>query len=330
MLGQRGVAVPVRHGFDAEPLSLELVIAVRELRIGGLHRFGESIYHLVLDHVGKVHRRLWSRILAPAVVDLLVLGERVGDQRENRDILALHLAEGFGCFLADLRILARELVEDLRLAQHLVAKGIAQARDGLVEQARPGGAADDVFLVQRLLQLVRQLMRAINPKIAQPGRIFGEFRRLELGLDVGILDLVDLQPEKDELRTDIGQFLGDVLGKAAALGIGHVLGIVERGIGADPAHAVAERLETRDRPAQRLAVERCNLAFIVPGKRLGFGGRPRQVGVEIGAGRAGIEVGEVPGRQIAQHSVHTKTPYCLPISGSAAMASRKGPIKRAA
>jgi hypothetical protein len=154
VLGQRRVAIPVGHLVNAEPLGLELVVAVRQPRIGRLHGRGERVDHFVLDHVGEVHGRLRALVLAPAVVDLLVLGERVGDQREDRDIVALHLAEGLGGLLANACILARELVEDLRFAERLVAEGIAQACDGLVEQARPGGATHDVFLVQRLLELV--------------------------------------------------------------------------------------------------------------------------------------------------------------------------------
>ena len=60
--------------------------------------------HLVLDDVAEVHRRLRARVLAPAVLDLLVLGQRIGDQREDRDVVALHLAERLGGVLAHLGV----------------------------------------------------------------------------------------------------------------------------------------------------------------------------------------------------------------------------------
>ena len=304
VLGQRRVAVPVRHLVDAEPLGLELVVAVRQSRIGGLHRRGERVDDLVLDHVAEVHRRLRPRILAPAVLDLLVLGQRIGDQREDRDVVALHLAERLGGILADLGVLVRQLVEDLRLGQHLVAEGIAQPRDGLVEQARPGGAADDVLLVQRLLHLVGELVRTVDPQVAQPRPVFGERGILLLGRKVGILELVELEPEEHQLGADVGQRLRHVLRKAAALGIGHVLRVVELGVGADAAHQVRQLLEARDRAAQRLAVERRHLALIVLGEGLGVGRGALEVGIEIGASRAGIEVFKFPGRQLAQHRGH--------------------------
>ena len=322
VLGQRRVAVPVGHRLDAEPLGLELVVAVGEPRIGRLHRGGERVDHLVLDAVGEVHRGLRPRILAPAVLDLLVLGERVGDQREDRDIVGLDLAERLGRILADRGILARQPVEDLRLGQHLVAEGIAQPRDGLVEQARPGGAADDVFLVQRLLELVRQRVRAEGAQVAQPRAVLGEFRRLHLLGEVGILDPLQLQSEEQQLRADVGQALGDVLREAAALGIGHVAGVVEGGIGADAAHQVAHCLIAGDGGAQRLAVEAAHLALVVAGEGRRLLGRAPEVGREVRPGRAGIEVGQIPRRQIAQHCTHSPTPCCLGISGAAAMASR--------
>ena len=199
MLGQRRVAVPVGHGLDAEPLRFQLVVAVRELGVSLLDRRRERVDHLVLHDVGEVTERLRPRVLAPAVVDLLVLDQRVGDQREDRDILALHLAERLGGFLAYRGVLVRQLVEDLRLAQHLVAERIAQPRDRLVEQARPGAAADHRLVVLELLKLVGKLVRPEQARVAQPRRVLRKLRRLQLFGEIGILDLVDLQPEEQEL-----------------------------------------------------------------------------------------------------------------------------------
>ena len=329
MFRQRRVAIPVRHGLDAEPLCLELVVAVGKPRIGRLHGGHEGIDHLILDDIGEVAEGLRPLVLAPAVVDLLVLDQRVGDQREDRDVLALHLAERLGGVAPHLGFLARELVEDLRLAERLSAEGVAQARDGLVEQARPG-AAHHRLVVDVLLELVRQVVRAEGAKVAQPGRILGERRLVHLLGEVGVLDLVELEAEEQQLAADVVQLLRSVLREAAALGIGHVLGIVELGIGADAADHVGQGLETRDRRPQPLAVQPADLAFVVLGKGFRLGRRALEVGIELGARGAGIEVFQLPGRQFAQHRGHLNTPYLLPISGSAAMASRNGPISRAA
>jgi hypothetical protein len=125
------------------------------------------------------------------------------------------------------------------------------------------------------------------------------------------VELVDLEPEEHQPGTDIGQRLGDVLREAAALGIGHVLRVIKRGIGADAAHQVVQRLEFGDRRAQRLSVHARNLALVGLGEGVGVGSSALQVGIEIGPARAGIEVGEVPGRQVAQHRIHSQTP-CWP------------------
>ena len=56
---------------------------MRQARIGGLHRLDQRLDGLGLDAVGEVARRGDVREAAPAVGDLLVLGEGVGDQRED-------------------------------------------------------------------------------------------------------------------------------------------------------------------------------------------------------------------------------------------------------
>ncbi len=85
--GQRRVAVPVVELVLAEPLGLHRVVAVREPRIGGAHRRDQRVDHLALDAVRQMARVGHVLEAAPAVGDLLVLGERVGDQREQAEIL---------------------------------------------------------------------------------------------------------------------------------------------------------------------------------------------------------------------------------------------------
>ena len=72
-------------------------------------------------------------------------------------------------------------------------------------------AADDVLLVQRLLHLVGELVRTVDSQVAQPRRVLGERGVLLLGQKVGILELVELEPEKHQLGADVGQRLRHVL-----------------------------------------------------------------------------------------------------------------------
>ena len=95
-LRQRRVAVPELQPLLAEPAGLQRVVAMREARIGLAHGADQRIDHLRLDPVGQVPRRGDVLEAAPCVGDRLVLGEHVGDVREEAEVLA----EGRGQRLA--------------------------------------------------------------------------------------------------------------------------------------------------------------------------------------------------------------------------------------
>ena len=103
-LRQRRVAVPVRQLLLAEPARLQRVIAVRQPRIGLAHRRHQRVHHLGLDAVGEMARLRDVGEAAPAVGNLLVLGERVGDQREEPQVLLEGLGQRLGRGLALLRV----------------------------------------------------------------------------------------------------------------------------------------------------------------------------------------------------------------------------------
>ncbi len=81
-----GVAVPIGEGVLPEPLRFQLVVAVRQARIGSLHGIDQGRDHLRLDPVRQVAGIGDIAEAAPAIRDLLVLGERVGDQREDPQV----------------------------------------------------------------------------------------------------------------------------------------------------------------------------------------------------------------------------------------------------
>ena len=81
---KRRVAVPDLQLVEPEPPRLQRIVAVRELGIGRDHRVAQRLDHLGLHVVREVPRGLRRRELPPAVLDLLLLGERVGDPREER------------------------------------------------------------------------------------------------------------------------------------------------------------------------------------------------------------------------------------------------------
>jgi len=73
----------VREFLLFEPASLELIIAVRQPRIGGANRAYQRVDDLTLDAVVQMPRVGDVLETAPAIGNLLVLGERIGDQRER-------------------------------------------------------------------------------------------------------------------------------------------------------------------------------------------------------------------------------------------------------
>ena len=176
---QGRVAIPPGQLLGPHPLGLQLVIAMRQPRIGSRDRVGERVDDFRFDAIRQMAIGFRRRIPAPAILDLLVLGQRIGDQREETDILAEHLGERLRRCLADLRITIGELVQYLFGGELVLAERKTQARHGFVEQAAPGGTAGHGLLMQELLDLVAELMLTEQPQITQPGpvmRQLGRFR----------------------------------------------------------------------------------------------------------------------------------------------------------
>ncbi len=90
--GKRRIAVPEIHLVHSKPLRLHLVIAVRQARIGLLDGSCQRIDHVALDAVRQMTAVGDIFETAPAIGNILVLGKRIGDQREGADIRL----EGFG------------------------------------------------------------------------------------------------------------------------------------------------------------------------------------------------------------------------------------------
>jgi hypothetical protein len=95
-----------------------------------------------------------GREAAPAVLDLLFLGERVVDAREGAGVLAEDLGERVEGGLALCAVLLGEEVEGALDAQGLAVHLELERGDRLVEELVPGGGADDRGVVQEPLELV--------------------------------------------------------------------------------------------------------------------------------------------------------------------------------
>ena len=300
VLGQRRVAVPIGQRLDPEPLGLEPVVAVREARIGGAHGRDQGPDHLVLDEVLEIARGHRALELAPAVLDLLVLGQRVGDQREDAQVLAQHPAEGFRRRLAYRAVAVGHLVEDLGAGQRCPVEREAQRRHGLVEQAHPGGAPGDALLVQQALQVVAEFVFAERAHVAQPGAVARQRGHRHLVLQLRVAQAVELEGEEQDLGRDIGRALLHGLIEAADRGVAHVAGVDQLGVARNPPEGLLDRLVDGDRRAQGRAVEPGEPALVTGAKVLGLGLAALEVAVQPRRVRTGIEVPQIPARQRAQ------------------------------
>ncbi|QYU71095.1 molecular chaperone DnaK [Leptolyngbya sp. 15MV] len=298
LVGQRRVAVPVHHLLKAQPLRLHRVVAMRKPRKALAHGGDEGIHHLVLHHVGPVPVGGRARIVPPAVDDLLVLRQHVGDQAEQADIGPERLRDALRRRRAHLAVPVRELVQRGGDGQFLARHRHAHARDRLVEQPVPGGAARHFLLVQQLLDLVGKLVRAEHAKVAQPGppasqRLGGA----ELLLERRILHAVQLQRQEQQMRGDRRHALLNRLVEAAIGGILRIAREHELRIGHGAPQLLLDRFVGGDRGGEPIARKPRHLPFMRRLERLRRGFGRIEVGLQRRIRRRLVQIGKVPARQ---------------------------------
>ena len=265
---QRRVAVPDLKRVEAEPLALELVVAVRQARVGGDDGVAQRLDHLGLDLVGQVPAGLRRRHLAPAVLDLLLLGERVVDAREELDVGAEDAGQFARGGLALGAVVVGEEVERGFEVQRLAVHGEFEAGDGLVEEAVPGGGADGGLVVEEPLELVRQLVRLHRAQAVEDRLVAGEVGvGGELRGKGRVVDPVDLEREEDERRGEGGDAVLRVGDELGALGVGGVLVVAEPRVGHQAARHGVDLLVARDAVEHAGRVERGQLALVVARRR---------------------------------------------------------------
>ena len=264
-LRQRRVAVPVRQALLAEPLRLQRIIAMRQPRIGGAHRRHQRIDHFGLDAVREMPRVGDVLEAAPAVGDFLVLGERVGDQREDAQIVLEGLRQRLRCgtALAHVRVLhqGERRLDRKRLAVDLEA----QRADGLVEQAVPGARTGHRLLVEQLLDAILELIRLLLAHVLDPRPVMAERGIGHRGVERRIVEPVEFEREEQQMQRRRRDALLHVAVEFRARRIGGVAGIDEAREGdragrADrraPRSASPPRRASRPRPRRRQVARAC-------------------------------------------------------------------------
>ncbi len=215
---------------------------MRQPRIGGAHRRYQRIDHLALDPVRQMPLVGDVGKAAPAVGDFLVLGERVEDQRELRHVVLegvrQRLRRSFSlCAVAVLQKIQRRL-DGKRLARHFET----QIGHGGVELAIPCGIRRHRFFVEQLLDAILELVRPIAAHVLEPRPVMAERGIGQSRIELRVVDAVELELEEQQVRRGRGHPLLHVAVELGARRIDRIALMDEHGIGAEPSHAIADRL----------------------------------------------------------------------------------------
>ena len=194
-----------------------------ERGIGPLDRADQRIDHLVLDPVLQVARGDGAGEAAPAVVDLLVLEQRIEDMREEPLVFPEHRGERRGRRPAHAGIGIGEPVERLLHGEPAVAEREAKRGQRLVEQPRPGRRAGHIAVEQQALHVLGKLVGAEGPALLQPGAVAGKAPALlQPAGEKVVVDLVELELEEDGVRGNLREALLDGLVETPGLRGRHV------------------------------------------------------------------------------------------------------------
>ena len=274
---------------------------MRQARIGGDDGIAQGLDDLGLHVVGQVAACLRGGQLAPAVLDLLFLGDRVVDAREKADPRLEGLGQRAGTSLALGAVLFGQQVQRGLDAQFLAIHVETQPRDGLVEQLVPRGRPHGGLVVQELLQLIRQLVGLHRAHPVQHRAVAGE-------VGIGghqrfisvILDAVELEAEEDQRRGGSGDRLLHVGHELGARGVGGVLVVAQPREGHQAARDHVDLLVALHAGEYVIGAQIGQIAFVIRREICAFCHQPVSVAGDLGRVRRGVEVAQVPFRQVAQ------------------------------
>ena len=221
---------------------------MRKARIGIFHRLGQRVHHFPLDAVGEVTAIGDILKTAPAIGYFLILGQRVGDQRECAQIGCKSFCQCIGGLFTHGAIGVLKHVQRRFDAQFFAVDFKAKTRHGFIEQPVPGAIAGNRLFMEKLLQLVIELVRLVHTQIGQPWAVMANGRIVVHRLfENSIVDAVQFQAEENEMGAGVGELLLHVAEKLHALRVRRVAVIIKAREGADTAHQFVQRLEFLDR-----------------------------------------------------------------------------------
>jgi hypothetical protein len=177
----------------------------------------------------------------------------------------------------------------------------AQPCDGFIEQLVPRACADDGGVVQKTFQLVRQLVRLHRAHPVEHGLVARQtsvFVHQRVVTVVG--NPVEFEAEENQRRGHVGDLVLHVGHELRALGVRGLLVIPQAREGHDAAGDHVDLLVAGDAGEQVGGGQLRQLALVVCREGRAFGLEPVEVAHQFRRIRRGIEIGQVPIRQIAQ------------------------------
>ena len=162
--------------------------------------------------------------------------------------------------------------------------------------------------MKELLDAVLELVGLVLADVLEPRPVMAEHGVGHRGLELGVVEPVQFEFEKQQVRIDRGDALLDVAIEFCALRIECVAGLNQTGERADPPKQIAERLVALDRLGERASRVRSirqgrelALVGLFKGEAVGVGAL--EIAFHIGIVDPGIEIGQVPFRQLADSGV---------------------------
>jgi len=190
--------------FDPKPIRFKRIVAVRQTRIVPGDRARQHIDNLVFDAVGNVpaaHRAHEATFL---VFDLFIFSDGVEDQRKHPHPRFQAGGQRNASGFANAWVTVGHAVQHVSDGDLRTLERKPQVGHGLIEQARPGRAAGNGFLMQKLLKFVGQHVRAHQTLTFNPRPIAFEcLRRLILFRQCCVFDSVQFQRKEQHHTSDI-------------------------------------------------------------------------------------------------------------------------------
>ena len=274
---------------------------MRQARIGGDNGVAQRLHHLRLHVVGKVAAGLRRGHLAPAVLDLLLLGQRVVHAGKELGLIAQHtrnLARGglpLGAIAVGQQGRGRLQPQGLTIDDKL------QPRDGLIEQAVPCGRTHGGLIVQEFLQLVGQLVGLHGAQPVEDRLVAGQIRiGGEQPIQMRVLQPVDLKAVKHQCGGGVRDPLLRVAEELRPRPIGRVLIVAQARKGHQPPSDQVDLLIGLHTGQHPIGIKVRQLALIGRGKLRAGRVAPVQIAQQLRRVLGGIEIRQIPVRQIAQ------------------------------